>query len=156
MLWQIVSDVPLWGVAAVFCGLSFLMAWVIDKLPVWCQSSWFIISVWGIFWINFAYGVIHPEAWVHIYKIAVIFLASLPGMMLLDYLQKQSMVSYWEREGLPEGMTGRVVYLSDLVDRFVWWWTRRKINDNFQDLDYLFSERDYPDDNSVYIDKRVE
>ena len=155
MLWEIVSDIPLWSVAVVFWGLSFLMAWVIDKLPVWCQSSWFIISVWGIFWVNFSYGAIHPEAWIHIYKIALVFLFALPGMMYLDHLQKQSRVSYWERKGLPKGMQGRVVYLSDLIDKFVWWWTRRKI-DEMANLELLIDECNCPDGDCVHVDKHLE
>lgn len=127
-------DWPLVGVALLFFGLSFLMARLVDRLPVWCQTSWFLVAVWGIFWINFAYGVIHPEAWGHIRNLAIIFLAALPGMMALDHLQKKSRVSYWEREGIPPEAQGRIIYLSELIDRFVEWWLWLRIKHELKDL----------------------
>ena len=92
-----------------------------------------MVSVWGITWVNVIYGVLYPEAWPHIYRLAILFIAALPGMMRLDHLQKKSRVSYWEKTGdVPER---RVIYLSDILDRLAFWWTRRRIECDFDELE---------------------
>lgn len=109
-------DMPLLGVAAVYFCLSWLMAWVILKLPVFCQTSWSLISVWGIVFVNLA------EAWLRwnqsmlaqqvVTDIAIIFFAAFPGMLYLDFRQKQFRVTYWEKQGLPDELQSRIIYLN--------------------------------------------
>ena len=130
-------DYPLLGAMGIFFCLSFIMAWTIDKLPVWCQTSWFIISVWGIFFVGLAIIMLYPASYPYIFAQALIFLAALPGMMWLDYLQKRSRVSYWEKTGnVP---TQRIIYVSDILDRLAFWWTRRRVElDDELETDFIF------------------
>jgi len=109
-------DAPLLGVAVIYFCLSWLMAWVILKLPVFCQTSWSLISVWGIGWAGLA------EAWLRwnqpmlaqqvIADLCIIFVAAFPGMLFLDFKQKQYRVTYWEKQGLPDELENRIIYLN--------------------------------------------
>lgn len=88
----------MWFLVVLYFCLSFLMAYTIRKLPAYCQSSWFLISTWGIFWVAVGYLLVHPEAYWHIWNLALIFLAALPGMMLLDYWQKRDRFAEEQRK----------------------------------------------------------
>lgn len=126
-------DAPLIWTALLFLGLSFLLALFVNALPVWCQTSWFIVAVIGITCVGTATGIIDPTAWPALRKMAFIFIAALPGMMYLDYLQKKSRVAYWEKCGPPKELQTRIFYLSELLDRLAFWWTRRRIANELED-----------------------
>jgi len=112
-------DLSLLGVAVLFFFLSFIMCFVIRKLPIYCQTSWSLISVWGIAFVGIA------EAWLRwdkpmlaqwvIIDLCVIFAASFPGMLLLNTLQKREWLEYWRMSGVP-------VYR--VIERI---WTRKKV-----------------------------
>jgi hypothetical protein len=114
-------DLSLLGVAVLFAGLSFVMAWIVLRLPVFCQSSWSLISVWGIASVGIA------EAWLRwntpmlaqwvIVDLCIIFLASFPGMLYLDIQQKRKRITYWERVGVPFQLKNHPVYLKDAITR---------------------------------------
>ncbi|MBI1879709.1 MAG: hypothetical protein HYR94_16060 [Chloroflexi bacterium] len=111
-------DWLVWGTAILFFGLSFVKLWVIRQLPVYCQTSWSLISVVGITSVCMAYIAIHPEAYVHVRNISIIFLFALPGMYILDILQKLDRVNYWETKGVPSKLVGKPLYLKDVLRRF--------------------------------------
>lgn len=114
-------DLSLLGVAVLFAGLSFVMAWIVLRLPVFCQTSWSLISVWGIASVGIA------EAWLRwnqpmlaqwvIADLAIIFIASYPGMLYLDLMQKRKRITYWENQGIPKQLKNHPVYLRDAITR---------------------------------------
>ena len=114
-------DLSLLGVAVLFAGLSFVMAWVVLRLPVFCQTSWSLISVWGIASVGLA------EAWLRwntpmlaqwvIADLACIFIAAFPGMLYLDIAQKRKRITYWEKVGVPFQLKNHPVYLRDALER---------------------------------------
>lgn len=112
-------DAELLKVAGLFSCLSFLMCFIIRKLPIYCQTSWSLISVWGIACVGAA------EAWLRwnqpmlaqwvIVDLCVIFLAAFPGQLMLNTLQKREWLEYWRMAGVP-------VYR--VIERI---WTRKKV-----------------------------
>jgi hypothetical protein len=114
-------DLSLLGVAVLFAGLSFIMAWVVLRLPVFCQTSWSLISVFGIASVGMA------EAWLRwnqsvmaqwvIVDLAIIFLAAFPGMLYLDIAQKRKRITYWEKVGIPFQLKNHPVYLREAIER---------------------------------------
>jgi len=133
--------------------LSFIMAFTIWQLPVWCQSSWFLISSWGILWVCVGYTLYDPTAYPHIIKLAVIFLFALPGMMFLDYKQRQARVLYWEHEGIPEELRCKFIYLGEVIDTLCNWWITRRFKDEaiYEAMDIVNNNSDNPDNNNRSI-----
>jgi hypothetical protein len=80
--------------AAIFFILSWVMAWVILKLPVRYQMIWSATSVWGIFCIVTAVFLFlwlqrpttQSQAWIDLW---VVFAFALPGMAALNYFQRK-------------------------------------------------------------------
>lgn len=84
-------DWPLLYSALLFFGLSWLYAWFVLQFPKCCQLKWSLVSVFGIASIGLY------EAWLRwnvsmlpqsvIADMVILFIASFPGMLYLNYQQ---------------------------------------------------------------------
>jgi hypothetical protein len=100
---------------ALYFALSWLMFWVITRLPVWCQS-WSLTSVYGITCTIVGYTLVYPEMYPHTIRLAFIFLAAYPGILGLEIWQRRRRIHYWEKVGYPEGLH---IYWSNKLDNWL-------------------------------------
>ena len=120
------------GLAVIYAVLSFLMAAIIWRLPI-------------------GYVLYDPTAYWHIVALAVIFLFALPGQMWLDRKQRRARLLYWEREGLPDELRLKPLYLSDAVDQFCEWWERKKLKAEVVNEAISIIESGSDSDNNYHI-----
>lgn len=71
----------------VFLILGGVMGWVIYRLPVICGLLWWLSSVWGILAIGTTILIMYPQSWPYIWRMALLFLAALPGIMIANFEQ---------------------------------------------------------------------
>ena len=109
---------------ALYFILSIIMAYLITKLPIWCQS-WSLTSVWGITWAIVGYTIVYPEMYLHTIRLAFVFLAAYPGMLGLEFWQRWQRVHYWERVGLPKELQNKTMYLSDKLGSPLEWFNNK-------------------------------
>jgi len=108
-------DVGLLGVALFFGVTSIVLALVIIRLPVYCQI-WSLIGQQMVMWIGLS------EAWLRwnrtmlvqhvIFDLAFIFLFAFPGMVLLDYMQREQRISYWEQGNYPDELADKDLHIN--------------------------------------------
>lgn len=107
-------DYPLVGTAVLYFCLSWLMAYIIRRLPVYCQTSWSLISTWGILWATVGETLLRWGQCYTSYQfmtdLAIIFLAAFPGMLYLDFMQKKERITFWEKNGLPHELVHKRIF----------------------------------------------
>jgi len=118
-------DMSLLGVATFFGVTSIILALVIIRLPVYFQV-WSLIGQQLVMWIGLT------EAWLRwnqpmlaqhvIADIAVIFLFSFPGMVLLDYMQRKQRISYWEKGNYPDELADKDLHLNVWTGLIIMLW----------------------------------
>jgi len=107
-------DSSLLGVAVFFGVTSIILALIIIRLPVYCQI-WSLIGQQLVMWIGVA------EAWLRwdtymlaqhvVIDIGVMCLASFPGLILLDYMQRKQRISYWEKGNYPDDLADKNLHI---------------------------------------------
>lgn len=89
---MITFDVPLRLLAGVYFVLGFMYAWGLIRFFK-NNFRWSLASVWGITWVVIGlyltvWKVRFPGPEQAVYDMLVVFLASLPGMILVDFWLK--------------------------------------------------------------------
>lgn len=103
-----------------FFALSILLGVAIWNLPVWCQS-WAITSTYGITCVGIWTMLIYPESVPYIQFMGVCFLGAFPGMLALEFKQRQARVWYWESQGLPQQLKDKPIVWSHHADNLLEW-----------------------------------
>lgn len=108
-----ILDLPLPGTMAVFFTLGWAMAWVIYRLPVICGFLYWLISTYGILSVGVAVYLIWPESRPYIWRLAFIFLAALPGLMVVNFEQLKRLIRIFDKCNVTRQTTGEIIYFRD-------------------------------------------
>ncbi len=108
-------DIQLLGVAVFFGVISFALAALVIRLPVYFQI-WSLIGQQMVMWIGLA------EAWLRwnmsmlaqhvIFDLAFIFLFAFPGLLWLDYMQRRERITYWEKGNYPDELADKDLHIN--------------------------------------------
>ena len=136
------GELPLVGLAALYFGLSFAMQRVINRLPLFCSLFWPFVASWGILWTCVGYAIVAQYAWQqsslwgHIARVAVIFVAALPGMWVAYRRQIETLNKIFVDFDITKESTGVTIYFHELYYELV--------NKNLDDdkCDILFNRID--------------
>lgn len=121
-------DWQLYGIAALYGCLSFVMYYLIRRFPLVCQLGWPLISVWGIIWVHIGMAIIYPETRPYFWKFATVFGAALPGMAMLYASQMIKLFHIFKTYQVSKRV-GFYIYFRE--------WVRDKVNEDVsQDTDF--------------------
>jgi len=107
------SDYRLVILAVVFCTLSFVMCWIVRRLPLLCQLFWPIISVWGILWSHLGVYIAYPESRQFFWIYVIVFLSALPGMLWLHWQQATDLIYLIKKFNLSKRTSGIRILLQE-------------------------------------------
>ena len=116
---------PLLGLAVGYGLLSFAMQRVINRLPLFCSLFWPFIASWGICWTVVGYAIVAQYAWQqsslwgHVARLAVLFVAALPGMWVAYRNQIRVLNRIFVEKNITKETTGVTIYFHELYYELV-------------------------------------
>lgn len=115
-IYQALVNVPVvvWIAAGMFLALSLLFKWVLLRLPIICSFLWWASATWGILAVGATVYILFPPARPYIFYMAILFMASLVGIMPANFVQLRRLIDIFQRFGITKETSGHTIYLREL------------------------------------------